>query len=231
MAFEHPAKAVASIDPFADRNRDADLLGDLLERAEIERVGRLLDQQDVELLEPPAQANGFVRGQAAAQIHHEVDAGADRPAYRPHLLDREIGGRTIDRTPADVSDAAVGPWRRQRVTLQRGVAVADRALGRFGIFVRSAARIRPAVGIGAHPVAAFAAQELVDRDADGFSLDVPQRLLDRADSREDDGAPALQNELSYMSAQSCSMRNGSLPSTMASTRSFVMPAAAVAPIP
>ena len=67
MRLEDLAKAVARVDALADRDRDRDVLGDLLQRADVERIGRLLDPGDVELLEAAAEADRLVRGEPAAR--------------------------------------------------------------------------------------------------------------------------------------------------------------------
>ena len=138
-----------------------------------------------------AQPNGLVRGEAAAEVHQYVDARAYGTADRLHLLDGEIGEGAIDGAPRHMGDAAVRPRRRQWVAFERCVAVADDALGGLGIFVRTVARIGPAIGIGADMFAALTTEELIDRDAERLALDVPQRLLDRAHSGKDDRATAL----------------------------------------
>ena len=47
-------------------------------------------------------------------------------------------------------------------------------------------------GVDPHPVARRAAEELVDRDAERFPLDVPQRLLDPGEGAGEDRAAAVE---------------------------------------
>ena len=55
----------------------------LLERADVERIGRLLDPGDVELLEAAAEPDRLGGREAAAQVEHQLDVGADRGTAAP----------------------------------------------------------------------------------------------------------------------------------------------------
>src|SRR5262249_20766172 len=66
--------------------------------------------------------------------------------------------------------------------------------GRGGELVRRRGAEGPAVGVEPHALADLAAEQLVDRQLQRLSLDIPERHLDGTDAREDDGPAALRPE-------------------------------------
>src|SRR5205823_14376284 len=148
---------------------------------------RLCEETDSELLETPRERHDRIGGQFAAHVEHEIDARSDHAAHRAYPRDGQLDRSTVDRALRDVANHAVRVIRDgmgQRIELQRGVAVVQHALRSSCEFVRRMSAERPAVGIDAYAVMAFAAEELVDRKTQGLALDVPQRLLDGADAGE-----------------------------------------------
>src|SRR6185437_12868307 len=119
-----------------------------------------------------------------AQINHYVHAGTDRVTHRPDFFYRKIGELAIHGTPGHVPDSPVAR-KRKRVAFEGRVSVLDRPLSRARVIIRGEASVRPTIRIDPNIVPQLPSEHLVNRHIKRPALDVPHRLLDGAQARED----------------------------------------------
>ena len=130
--LQQTAEIVARIQPLARGDRHAHGIGDAAHALEIERIDRLLEEQDVELLEAPAERHDRIGSQFAAHVEHEVDRSPDRLAHCTYPCYGQLDGRAVDRPLRDMTDHPVRVGRDrlgERIELERGVAVPQHTLG------------------------------------------------------------------------------------------------------
>ncbi|MPM30410.1 hypothetical protein SDC9_76959 [bioreactor metagenome] len=135
-------------------------------------------------------------------FYNKIDARADGLANRlyPGLHHIEIGRAQQAESVLVAIFASVGRKGEKVdldgvVALRHSLAGLARVIlgGKLGHHVVSPAELQLA-GIGAQPVAPLSAQELIDRRAVVFSLDVPKGDVDGADSGEDHRTAVLPPE-------------------------------------
>jgi site-specific DNA recombinase len=162
--LEAVAEVRLGVERLAGHNRDVDLRPHLGRRVEVLGRGRLLVPEDVVLLDRLGDADRMHRGEPAMHLDQELDLRADSLANGSHTLD----GRILD---VALDDRV--PGTGERVELDRGDPAVDQPLAALG---QRALAIR--VGVDADPVAAGAAEQVVDRLLGDLSNDVPHRQLE-----------------------------------------------------
>ncbi len=89
MELQDAAEAVPRVEPLADRDREVDVLGHFFQRLHVERIDRLLEEQDIEGFDLPPDADDGIRGQLPAHVEHQVHPRAHGLGHRPHPLERQ----------------------------------------------------------------------------------------------------------------------------------------------
>ena len=177
---EDVAESPFGEEPLAGRDRDRDRRRDLGHRRRVLRQHRLLEEEDVELVErlPPSGPPTSARSRPWQSIR--MSTSGPTASRMSRIWRRACAQSPVARRPR-------AP-RRTGSQLERPPAGLDEADARLGDLLRRVAA-RP-VGVEADPVAHPAAEQLVDRDAERLAEDVPQRLLDAGDGAADDHAAA-----------------------------------------
>ena len=174
-ALEVPAR----VKPLAQGDGRVAHQGDLLERLVVLAEHRLLDEHQAELLQLLHQHLGHGLVHPAMEVHADAEvrtAGvADGGDVGDHLVDLVVG--------VDELHLFAG------VHLDGGKAL-GLALQRLGRGLRRAIAADP--GIDADAVAHLAAEQFVHRHAQGFALDVPQRLVDAGQGTHVDAAAPIE---------------------------------------
>src|SRR6266576_1657309 len=102
VQLQYASKAVARVDPLARGDGDVNLIRDLLQSFDIERIDGLFQEHDVVLFQAPTQPDDGVGSKLGAHVQHEVDLGSDGAAYGLHAFDSAYLGFAIDRAVRDV---------------------------------------------------------------------------------------------------------------------------------
>jgi hypothetical protein len=155
--------------PLARREGDSRVCSDRRERVVVFGEHRLLDEHRLVGLERFDQSLGHRLGDAAAEIDADLDLVADRLADAPET----IGGPLDDRGRVDTLHLG------GRVHLQCAETRID-LLGGGRADLGGAIAADPL--IDADSVAGATTEQLVNRRAEAFALDVPERLIDPGDS-------------------------------------------------
>jgi len=159
---------VAVVEPLARRERDAHALLHLAHSVQVVRRERLFEPADVELLQPPADPDRRRDVEPAVSLDHQQHVLPDGFGDFADALHRGIQFAFADLLPRFA----------ERVPLAAEELVLP-DLFRFGReFVRRLRGRKPTVDVDRNRVAHLAAEQLIDRNAERFALDVPERHFD-----------------------------------------------------
>ncbi len=163
---------MARVDPLARRDRQVDLRRRLRQRVEVVRRHRLFEPGGLERLKIVGEIDSRRGAEAAVHLDQDFDVG---PHGGPDGFDQP--DRAVLRGAVHLVEA-----RTERIDLQRLVPAGDDLLRRQVERLGRAFDRVPAVRVGLDLVAHRAAEELVDRQADLLSDNVPAGHLDECDA-------------------------------------------------
>ena len=162
------AKAPAREIVLAARHRHVERAGHLDIAVMVLRADRLLEPQDVVLLQHAAELDGVGHREAVVGVDRELDVGPDRLAHGADALGIELQVTQADLHLDGAKAVVLELQRLLHGLLDQPIHVDEVEAG----------------GVGNDLAAIGAADQLVHRFADGAAHDVPQRDVDAGDGRD-----------------------------------------------